>query len=102
MSQDLRAAAAALRAQQPQNVGEPRTPPQESGDRLATLSRGPDEELRVNWDRYNDRNFVSLRVWKRQRGQWWPAHGCSVRIRELADFAEAIATAIERAQQQGG
>jgi Transcriptional Coactivator p15 (PC4) len=73
-------------------------PPAETGQRLATLARGRDEELRVNFSTYEGSPYLSLRMWTRDRrtGHWWPdsKRGCSVRIRELRMLAKAVAEAI--------
>lgn len=77
-----------------------RTPPVERGERLATIPRGDSEELRVTWDAYEGRPYLSLRVWTcNARGEWWPdpKRGATVRRRELATFAEAVDAALERA-----
>jgi hypothetical protein len=71
-------------------------PPEETGLRIATLHRGRDEELRINWSEYEGSPYLSLRIWSRDyRGRFWPdrRRGCSIRIRELGQVAEAIGTA---------
>lgn len=101
--------AAALRAQ----LGGERAPetpaarpaPVDRGERLATFPRTDAEELRVTWDQYDGRPYLSLRVWTRNAaGAWWPdkAKGCTVRLRELATFAEAVEAALARAADLGG
>ena len=76
-------------------------PPAETGHRITTLRRGPDEELRISWDEYEGNPYLNLRVWTRNRqGQWWPdRRGCSIRIRELGQVAEAIGVAIDHAEE---
>lgn len=70
-------------------------PPAENGRRLATFVRGNGVELRVNFSTYQDKPFLSLRVWERdqQSGEWWPCKGkgCSIRISEAGELAEALA-----------
>lgn len=81
------------------------TAPKESGERNATFERGDSEELRVCYDEFKGHPYVSLRVWARNpKGDWWPdrARGCSIRIRELEAFADAIGVAIERAAARDG
>jgi hypothetical protein len=96
---DLRTQAALLRGQLPERQ-QPK-PPQETGRRIGTVPRSVDEEIRVNWCEYAGRPYLSLRLWTRdQQGQWWPdaKRGMSVRLRELADMADAIAAAMELAE----
>lgn len=79
----------------------PQSPPAETGQRIATLDRGPDEQVRINWSEYESHAYISLRMWTRdRRGQWWPdsRRGLSIRIRELGQVAEAIAVAIDHAE----
>lgn len=97
---DLRHRAATLRAALPPRQG--RTPPEDRGRRLATLARGPMEELRVTWAEYEGRPYLSLRVWTRDdNGGWWPdkTRGMTVRVRELPDVAEAFAAALDLARE---
>lgn len=75
--------------------------PEDRGERLGTFSRGDSEELRVCWDEFKGHPYLSLRVWTRGTdGQWWPdkRRGCSVRPRELQEFAASVAKALELAQ----
>lgn len=94
---DLRASAEALRGMV--GSGARREPPKESGKRLATIPRGDDAELRIVWDEYEGRPYVAIRLWEGRPGAMYPTKtGCTVRVRELADFAEGIAAAIEEAK----
>jgi hypothetical protein len=73
-------------------VSRPR-PPAETGRRLAAMPRGEGAEMRVVLDRYQDRPYVSLRLWERDRdGEWWPVKGkgCSVRTGEVAELIAAL------------
>jgi hypothetical protein len=100
MSTDLRAKAASLRALIPER--RQATPPEENGQRLATLIRGRGEELRINWSTCEGRPFLSIRLWiQADDGGWWPSPkvGCSVRLRELADFADALSEALDLAEE---
>ena len=71
-----------------------------------TIARSADEEIRVNWAEYEGKPYVSVRLWNRDRdnGTWWPdaKKGMSIRLRELADFAEAIAEALDLAGEHQG
>ena len=74
------------------------TPPEERGQRLASIPRGRDEELRISLDEYEGRPYVSVRVWARGTGgSWWPvkAKGLSIRLREIDDVIEALAQAAD-------
>lgn len=82
------------------------TPPEESGRRLATLPRkkrgGPDEELRVSLETYQDHPYISVRVWTvDERGQSWPVKGkgVSIRLRECDEIIAALRTGVEMAER---
>ena len=74
------------------------------GSRLhASIARGDDEELRLSWAEYNGRHFLNLRIWKKDdSGAWWPekGKGCTVRVRELADFADGVAKVVDLAARE--
>ena len=77
-------------------------PPLETGERIRTIVRTDDEELRINWALYEGNPYVSLRMWTRDRsGRWWPdsKRGLSIRLRELEDVADAIAAAQDLAAE---
>ena len=88
---DLRATAARLR--EAQGPTRDRPAPEDRGQRLATIDRGDEGELRISLDRYQDRPFISIRVWR--GGYPDPKRGIAIRLRELPDFAEAIGRAME-------
>ena len=97
---DLRARAEQVRAGNATFAPTHRAAPVEQGERLATAPRGDSEELRLTWAEYNGRPFLSLRVWTRDTsGQWWPTKdkGLAIRRNELADLAEGVAAALDRA-----
>ncbi len=76
-------------------------PPTENGERLATLERGDDEQVRINWATYEGHPYVSFRLWTRdQLGQWWPdkARGITVRLREIDQVVEALTSASDLAE----
>jgi hypothetical protein len=99
---DLRDRAQQLREQLPRRRGG--APPEERGRRLATLARGKGEEIRISWDSYEGRPYLSLRLWSQDDGGgWWPTKvGFTVRIRELPDVAAAIAEALDLAEEHLG
>lgn len=78
----------------------PHSGPVENGQRLATFPRGMSEELRVNWAAYNGHPFLALRVWHcGMDGVWRPdrMRGCTVKLRELPAFADAVQAALDLA-----
>jgi hypothetical protein len=98
----LRDKARALRQHLPQRRSG--APPEERGRRLATLPRGKGEEIRITWDSYEGRPYLSLRVWNQDdNGGWWPTKvGFTVRLRELPEVAAAIAAALDLAEEHLG
>jgi hypothetical protein len=71
--------------------------PAEDGVNLATIPRGPGEELRVTLSTYNDHPYIGVRVWiAGPDGAWFPARGkgVSVRIREIVAVGQALAKAL--------
>ena len=97
----LRDAAARLQARNAPD----RAPPEENGERLVTIQRGEDEEIRLSWARYNGRPFLNVRMWKKDdAGAWWPekSKGMSVRVKELPAFAEGLAQAMDHALKERG
>lgn len=92
---ELRAKAAAFRDRYAYRVG---PPAQEDRTRhLASFSRGPDREVRVDWGEYKGVMFLSVRLWfEAQDGSWRPTkEGVTIRPGDLAEFAEAIASAMD-------
>ena len=88
--------AAALRERQHPE----RKAPVENGERLVTIPRNDNDELRLNWAEYNGHNFLNVRVWTQgDDGQLFPHRdkGLTVRVAELADFAEGVEKALKRA-----
>ena len=78
--------------------------PVENGKRLVTLPRGMSEEMRVNWSAFNGHPFLHLRLWRcGLDGVWRPdrVRGCTVKVRELASFADAVQEALELATGHG-
>jgi len=79
----------------------PTEPPQDTGKRLATIERVNNktkqkEELRVSWCEYEGRPYLSIRLWSENNSGWWPTKtGCTVRTRELHDFADGISAALD-------
>ncbi len=100
----LRQGAGGLRQVLPER--RPATPPEDTARRLVTLSRttkdGQAEELRLSWSEYEGRPYVSVRWWTQDaNGSWWPekARGFTIRVRELPEFADGIAQALELAEE---
>jgi hypothetical protein len=74
-----------------------RQPPVEHGQRLATFPRPgyhdqPDGELRLTLQEYEDKPFLSLRLWTRgEGGHFWPtAKGVSIRLKEVSGPIQAL------------
>src|SRR5262245_44938146 len=100
ISNELRARAAVLRESLPERRGG--GPPPENGQRLATLARGPGEELRITWSQYENHPYLGIRLWKQdESGGWWPDKhkGMSIRIRELPELAAAVAECLDLAER---
>jgi hypothetical protein len=56
--------------------------------------------MRVNWASFNGHPFLALRVWHCGMDGVWrpdPKRGCTVKLRELQLFAEAVGTALDLA-----
>lgn len=79
------------------------SPPQEQGERLATLPRNQNEELRINLAEYNGRPFIGLRIWaKGSDGNFWPVKGkgLSIRVAEIDEVIDALGQAREILAEQ--
>jgi hypothetical protein len=73
-------------------------PPQEQGERLATLPRNQGEELRINLAEYDGRPYLALRIWARgSDGNLWPVKGKggSIRVAEIDEVIDALNRARE-------
>ena len=95
---DLRTAAGDLRGA----VGSTtrRDPPRETSKRLITLRRD-DGDVRGTWDEYEGRLYLSIRLWTRGTdGNLYhdKAWGITVRVREIPDFADGVAAAVDEAR----
>ena len=92
---DLRAGAERLRQSHP--AAQHRQPPEDRDHRLATLSRGADVQVRVSLGDYEGHKYLNIREWTCDGGGgWWPSkRGLTIRVRELPDFADGVAQAIE-------
>lgn len=76
-----------------------KAPPQDTGERerLATFPRD-NGELRIGWNEYEGHPYLSLRIWTPDDAGtgWWPSKaGVTVKVRELEDFAQAVARALD-------
>ena len=72
--------AAALRERQRPE----RTAPVENGERLVTIARNDNDELRLNWAEYNGHNFLNVRVWTQSDdGQWFPHRDKGLTVRQM-------------------
>ncbi len=80
-----------------------RPPPEDHGERLATVPRGEGVELRVAWCLYEGKPYVSVRQWERSGdGSYWPTKGkgITVKVRELGAVVEALVTAMDKADER--
>ena len=80
------------------------SPPVETGQRLATLDRGPDEEIRINWSSLQRKpvpEHPALVAGSEDRPlvAGFEKRGLSIRIRELGQLAAAVDMAIDRAEE---
>jgi len=76
-----------------------RTPPVETGRRLATFPRqakgGPRQQLRIYLAEYEGNPYLSVGLWQESDdgSGWWPLKSISVRRHEAEGVAEAIGRA---------
>jgi hypothetical protein len=76
----------------------PAAPPEPSGLLLAAFARkspeGLQQELRIVLDTYQNRPYLAVRLWQRDRrtGSWWPmkGKGVSIRLSEVEGAVEAL------------
>ena len=87
-----------LRSQLPKSG--PGTPPQMKGTLLGTLSH-KDGQIRLSWDEYEGRHFLSVRLWTTDDGQaYWPSKvGFTVKLKDIPALGDAIGAAIDLALQ---
>jgi len=75
--------------------------PNDDGEPLATISRGPNRELRLRWREYKGFHFVDIREWSvnAHNRQWWPERGKGITIkpREVEQVIDALEEVRERA-----
>jgi hypothetical protein len=80
-------------------------PPAQRGEVLAVLRRGHGEELRVVLDEYEGHAYLALRVWAPgPDGRLLPVRGkgCSVRLREATEVADALLRGLDLAEGDEG
>ena len=87
----------ALELREAQGPG--RRPPTDQGERLATIQRPDGSELRLSWREFEGKFFLAAQRWKPGEGGFWPdkEQRITVRLREIADFADGIAKALDKA-----
>jgi hypothetical protein len=74
--------------------------------KLATIKRRGGEELRIRWKAFeadDGRRFpyLDVRLWRSGEGGMWPTRkGVTVRRSELGEVGEAIAQALELADEE--
>lgn len=66
----------------------------DDGVKIATLSRGPNRELRIRWREFKGHHFLDLREWSvnPKNSQWWPERGkgITIKARELVEVRAAL------------
>lgn len=82
------------------NVAMSCQPMVDDGERLATIDRGPNVELRIGLKEFKGHRFIRLQEWSvnPHNAQWWPAKskGSSIKVRELDAVIAALMKARER------
>lgn len=93
---DLRSKANALRGA----LGADRKPPEDTGERLATIPRDDGSEVRISWASYEGKPYLAIQRWRPGVGGFWPdrEQRMTVRLRELSTFAEGLALALDKAE----
>lgn len=75
----------------------PAATPTDDGEKLATLSRGPDKELRIRAKEFKGHQFIDVREWSRKAADqdWWPVkgRGVTIKMRELEQVIAALEAA---------
>ncbi len=73
----------------------------DDGERLATIDRGPNVELRIGLKEFKGHRFIRLQEWSvnAHNSQWWPVKGkgCSIKLREI----DAVVAALNAARKTG-
>lgn len=76
--------------------------PTDNGKRLVVIGRGDNEELRLVWSSCDGHPYLNISLWRRDGSGVMRPVGektLSVRISELADFADGVSMALELARQ---
>ena len=80
----------------------PYQPMVDDGERLATIERGPNVELRFTLKKFKGHRFIRLQQWEADphNSQWWPSKGkgFSIKARELDAIGADLIEAMERGQ----
>jgi len=78
------------------------TAPAMKGVLLGTLAH-KEGEIRIVWDEFEGRHFLSIRLWTSGDDGFWPSKiGFTVRLRELPSLADAISQALDLALKESG
>lgn len=72
--------------------------PEMKGILLGTLPH-KDGEIRLSWDEYEGRHFLSVRLWTTEDGKaFWPSKtGFTIKVRDLPTLGDAISKALDLA-----
>jgi hypothetical protein len=77
--------------------------PRDNGKRLMVIQRGDNEQLRLVWSAYDGHPYLNISLWRLDNlGAFRPVgeKTMSVRMSELADFADGVQQAIELAKEE--
>ena len=71
------------------------------GTLLGTLAH-KEGEIRIVWDEYEGRHFLSIRLWTSDDGKsYWPSkNGFTIKLRDLPSLADAISQALDLALKE--
>ena len=82
---------------------QPSKGPSDNGKRLMVIRRGDNEELRLVWSSYDGHPYLNISLWRLDSNGTFRPVGektMSVRIHELADFADGVLQAVELGMEE--
>ena len=77
------------------------SPPPMKGILLGTLDH-KDGQIRIVWDEYEGRPYLSIRLWTTDDGKaFWPSkNGFTVKLKDIPTLADAISQALDLALKE--